>query len=64
MSKLKLVSARVPDPVKAAAFFEGVHGLKPDGVRGLWAWALDRLIAMQKRRARSALQRYYDEHLR
>ena len=62
MSKLNLVSVQVPDPVKAVAFFEGVRGLKPDSVRGFWARALDWLIATQKRRAKSALQRYYDEH--
>jgi hypothetical protein len=62
MSKLNLASNQVRDPVKAAAFFEGVRGLKPVGVRGFWARALDCLIATQKCRAKSVLQRYYDEH--
>jgi len=62
MSKLNLVSIQVPVSVKAAAIFEGVGDLKPDGVRGFWGRALDWLIATQKRRAKSALQRYYNEH--
>jgi len=61
MSKLNLVSIQVPDPVKAVATFEGVGGLKPDSARGFWARALDWLIATQKRRAKSALQKYYNE---
>jgi len=62
VSKLNLVSIQVLDSVKAAAFFEGVLGLTPDGVRGFWARALDWLIATQTRRAKSALRRYYDDH--
>jgi hypothetical protein len=61
MSKLNLVSMQVPGSVMAAASFEGMHGLKLDGVQGFWGRAFDWLIAVQKRRAESALKRYYDE---
>jgi hypothetical protein len=62
MSKLNLVFFQVPDPEKTAGIFEGVRGLKPDGIRAFWARALDWLIATQKRRAKSALGNYYDDH--
>jgi len=62
MSEINRFSIQVTDFERAGAIFEGVRSLKPDDVRGFWARALDWLIATQKRRAKSALQRYYDEH--
>jgi hypothetical protein len=56
----KLVSIQVPNSLKATDIFEGVHGPKSDSDRGFWARALDRLIAVQKRRAAAALRRYYE----
>jgi len=61
MSKHNLVSMQVPFSVMAAASFEGMRGLKSDSVQGFWVRAFNWLIAVQKRRAESALKRYYDE---